>query len=104
MKDNRIVLNEEEVKKEAGRCLKCGRTFVDETMCVGCGLCTTRCKFDAIHLVKKFDKYGKPYEKITANAIPHILKRNMKVIFTGQGKGKRVDKDKLDTYKNIKLR
>lgn len=41
---------EDQVKAEAARCLKCGRSVVDETKCVGCGLCTTRCQFDAIHL------------------------------------------------------
>ena len=43
-------LTEEQVRKEASRCLKCGATTVDTNMCIGCGLCTTRCMFDAIHL------------------------------------------------------
>ncbi len=46
------VLTEEQVKAEAGRCLSCGATEVDENRCIGCGLCTTRCKFDAIHLLR----------------------------------------------------
>jgi Fe-S-cluster-containing hydrogenase component 2 len=29
---------------------------VDQNKCFGCGVCTTRCKFDAIHLIKKFDE------------------------------------------------
>ena len=38
--------------KEASRCLSCGKTVVDENRCIGCGLCTTRCQFDAIHLTR----------------------------------------------------
>ena len=48
--DLRLTLTEEQVKKEAARCLGCGATTVDVNRCIGCGLCTTRCEFDAIHL------------------------------------------------------
>ena len=44
------VFTEEQVKKETARCLGCGATIVDENQCVGCGSCTTKCEFDAIHL------------------------------------------------------
>lgn len=54
-RDDRLTFTEEQVKKEAARCLACGATIVDQNRCIGCGVCTTRCKFDAIHLVKKFD-------------------------------------------------
>ncbi|MBQ5541487.1 MAG: FAD-dependent oxidoreductase, partial [Erysipelotrichales bacterium] len=47
--DMRLPLTEEQIKKEAGRCLKCGASVVDLNQCIGCGLCTTRCQFDAIH-------------------------------------------------------
>lgn len=50
--DNRLPFTEEQVKKEAARCLGCGATIVDLNRCIGCGLCTTRCKFDAIHLTR----------------------------------------------------
>ena len=50
MDDNRVALTEEQVKLEASRCLSCGRTVVDQNKCIGCGICTTRCRFDAIHL------------------------------------------------------
>lgn len=52
MNDNRIAFTEEQVKLEASRCLSCGATWVDQNKCIGCGICTTRCKFDAIHLVR----------------------------------------------------
>ncbi len=32
------------------RCLSCGVTYVDPNRCIGCGICTTRCMFDAIKL------------------------------------------------------
>lgn len=49
-KDARLTLTEEQVKIETGRCLSCGASVVDPNKCIGCGICTTRCKFDAIHL------------------------------------------------------
>jgi NADPH-dependent glutamate synthase beta subunit-like oxidoreductase/Fe-S-cluster-containing hydrogenase component 2 len=95
MRDDRAVFSEAQLKAETSRCLKCGRTFVDETMCVGCGLCTTRCKFDAIHLQRRFDVHGRTYEQITPSSLPHILARNVKILFTGKGKKKLVNKDDI---------
>ena len=43
-------LSEEQVKKETSRCLSCGASVVDPNKCIGCGICTTKCMFDAIHL------------------------------------------------------
>ena len=48
--DVRLTFTEEQVRTEASRCLSCGATVVDLNRCIGCGLCTTRCEFDAIHL------------------------------------------------------
>ena len=56
-RDDRCTFTEEQVKKETARCLGCGASFVDPNKCLGCGVCTTRCKFDAIHLRKRtFDE------------------------------------------------
>ena len=52
-KDDRKTFTEEQLKKETARCLGCGASFVDPNKCLGCGVCTTRCKFDAIHLRKR---------------------------------------------------
>ena len=52
-KDDRKTFTEEQVKQETARCLGCGASFVDPNKCLGCGVCTTRCKFDAIHLRKR---------------------------------------------------
>ena len=62
-RDPRCTFTEEQVKKEASRCLGCGVSVVDTNRCIGCGVCvvdtnrcigcgvcTTRCEFDAIHL------------------------------------------------------
>ena len=51
--DDRKVFTEEQLKKEASRCLGCGASWVDPHKCLGCGVCTLRCKFDAIHLKKR---------------------------------------------------
>ena len=52
-RDDRLTFTEEQLKKETARCLGCGASFVDPNKCLGCGVCTTRCKFDAIHLKKR---------------------------------------------------
>ena len=52
-RDDRLTFTEEQMKQETARCLGCGASFVDPNKCLGCGVCTTRCKFDAIHLHKR---------------------------------------------------
>ena len=54
-KDDRMALTDLQLQREANRCLGCGATIVDQYKCFGCGVCTEMCKFDAIHLVKKYD-------------------------------------------------
>ena len=44
------TFTEEQVKAETARCLGCGASVVDPNKCIGCGVCTTKCGFDAIHL------------------------------------------------------
>ena len=51
-----LTFTEQQLKAETARCLGCGATVVDQYKCFGCGVCTTRCRFDAIHLIKKFDE------------------------------------------------
>ena len=60
-KDLRGDLTEEQIKKEVKRCLGCGCAVIDEDLCIGCGICTTKCKFDAIRLEKTLDNRNKPY-------------------------------------------
>ncbi len=51
-RDAHLPFTEEQVKAETSRCLSCGASVVDENKCIGCGLCTTKCEFDAIHLYR----------------------------------------------------
>lgn len=83
-RDYRLPLTEEQVKAEASRCLHCGATTVDENKCIGCGLCTTRCEFDAIHLSRDLPKNTKMYtaeEGMTKAILPYVLKRKIKMTF-----------------------
>lgn len=77
MKNDRITFTEEQVKKEASRCLGCGASIVDQNRCIGCGLCTTKCEFDAIHLTRDVPEASKMYtaeDKLKAIG-PYALKR-----------------------------
>ena len=51
-RDMKETFTEEQVKAETSRCLGCGASIVDPNKCVGCGLCTTKCEFDAIKLTR----------------------------------------------------
>ncbi|MGB4588627.1 MAG: FAD-dependent oxidoreductase [Clostridiaceae bacterium] len=73
--DMRITFTEEQVKLETERCLSCGATTVDEYMCVGCGACTTRCKFGAISLIRKYDMENIAFENLKPVVMKQMLKR-----------------------------
>ena len=80
MRDLRGTFTEEQVKKETERCLGCGATVVDQNICVGCGICTTKCRFDAIHLERRYDGHEVPYEKlIVGHMAPTLVKRGAKI-------------------------
>ena len=74
-RDLRGTFTEEQMKKETERCLGCGAVVLDEYMCVGCGICTTKCKFDAIHLERVRDVEGLDYDKLVPSLAPHVMKR-----------------------------
>ena len=80
--DLRLPLTEEQIKKEASRCLKCGATTVDFNKCIGCGLCTTRCEFDAIHLSRDLPACSEMHtaEEMMKLVGPYALKRVGKII------------------------
>ncbi len=73
--DARVTFTEEQVRKECARCLGCGATKVDSYLCIGCGLCTTKCKFDAIHLKKVRDWHAKPFEAMPIKVAENLVKR-----------------------------
>lgn len=78
-KDTRVTFTEEQVKKETQRCLGCGATVVDQYQCVGCGICTTKCKFDAISLVRKYDAAGVDIDHMKPIVIKHVIKRQGRI-------------------------
>lgn len=73
--DARVTFTEEQVRKECARCLGCGATKVDSYLCIGCGLCTTKCKFDAIHLKKVRDWHAAPFEAMPIKVAENLVKR-----------------------------
>ena len=66
----------------AARCLGCGCVVVDEDMCIGCGICTTKCEFDAIHLTRNRPQNSKmiPAEDKFKAIAPYAAKRQVKII------------------------
>ena len=79
-KDERLALTEEQVKKETARCLSCGAAHVDQNLCFGCALCTTRCKFDAITVKKVTEVWGVPYEQIIPEVGKELFKKGGRVV------------------------
>jgi len=80
--DDRRTFTEEQMKKETERCLGCGAVQVDAYMCLGCGMCTTKCKFDAIHLEKTGDTVPDAYEKLPVKIAANAIKRAGKIAVT----------------------
>lgn len=78
-KDLRGTFTEEQIKRETERCLSCGATTVDEFLCVGCGACVTKCKFDAISLVRKYHGEGVAFENLKPVVIKQVIKRKGKI-------------------------
>ena len=79
------TLTEEQVKKETARCLSCGASVVDENRCIGCGICTTKCAFDAIHLHREHPEASVMHtsENKFDGILPYMLKRAGKIIIKG---------------------
>ena len=80
--DLRLPLTEQQVQIEAKRCMGCGATYVDLNQCVGCGLCTTRCEFDAIHLQRDIPEASDMHkaEEMISLVGPYAAKRMVKII------------------------
>ena len=80
-RDGRETFTEEQVKAETARCLGCGASVVDPNKCIGCGLCTTKCGFDAIHLHRERPECStmvKAEDKMKA-ILPYMVKRELKI-------------------------
>ena len=76
-------LTEEQVKKETFRCLSCGASVVDPNKCIGCGVCTTKCIFDAIHLHREIPGASimRASEDKLKYILPNMVKQSIKVKF-----------------------
>ena len=80
-RDARLPFTEEQVKRETARCLGCGASIADPNKCIGCGVCTTKCEFDAIHLRRALpacSKMVRAEDKFKA-ILPYMLKRQVKI-------------------------
>lgn len=81
-RDAHGTLTSEQVKAETGRCLSCGASYVDPNKCIGCGLCTTRCEFDAIHLVRDHPECTnmRAAEQKVTGLLGYAVKRAFKIV------------------------
>ncbi len=100
-KEANIGLSEEQVARETARCLSCGATIVDQNRCIGCGICTTKCEFDAIHLVRDHPQntnYRFAEDKIKGLGA-YALKRAFKIIAHSGSKEAKMMRAKRKAYK-----
>jgi NAD-dependent dihydropyrimidine dehydrogenase PreA subunit len=83
-RDAKLALTEEQVKKETARCLSCGASVVDTNKCIGCGVCTTKCEFDAIHLYRENPECStmRKSEDKLKYILPYGAKQAIKVKFS----------------------
>ena len=82
-RDAHLTLTEAQVKTETARCLGCGASVVDPNKCIGCGVCTTKCEFDAIHLHRDLPECStmvRSEDKFKA-ILPYMAKREVKIRF-----------------------
>jgi NADPH-dependent glutamate synthase beta subunit-like oxidoreductase/Fe-S-cluster-containing hydrogenase component 2 len=82
-RDTTLTFTEEQVKKETARCLGCGATIVDQNRCVGCGICTTKCAFDAIALHRDHPECStmRKSEDKLKYILPYGAKQKVKLTF-----------------------
>lgn len=83
-----MTFTEEQIRRETARCLGCGATKVDEYLCIGCGQCTTKCAFDAIHMVKRNDAWGMEFESLPFAVAKHVVKRTGSIVVNSLGGNK----------------
>ncbi len=87
-RDASRAFTEEQVKKETARCLSCGASVVDENRCIGCGVCTTKCEFDAIHLYRENPECStmRKCEDKLKYILPYGAKQAIRIKFSGRSK------------------
>mgnify|MGYP000822350741 CR=1 FL=1 len=82
----------EMVPEDAGAIVECNSKEFGKDVkavcsagCIGCGLCTVQCEFDAIHLNRELPECSnmwKSEDKMKA-VLPYALKRKIKITFSG---------------------
>lgn len=87
-RDSKLCFTEEQVKAETARCLGCGASIVDPNQCVGCGICTTKCEFDAIHLTRDIPEAStmRKAEDKLKYILPNGAKQAIKIKFSKKKK------------------
>lgn len=85
-RDAKLTFTEEQVKTETARCLGCGASVVDPNKCIGCGICTTKCEFDAIHLNRELPECStmRKSEDKLKYILPYGAKQAIKIKFAGK--------------------
>ncbi|MBR0437236.1 MAG: 4Fe-4S binding protein, partial [Clostridia bacterium] len=99
-RDDRVTFTEEQVKKETARCLGCGATIVDANKCIGCGLCTTRCEFDAIHLLRDHPQNSdmRRAEDKVGGLLGYAAKRAVKIVLHSGSQEAKIMRKKRKEY------
>ena len=102
-RDHHKTFTPEQVKIETSRCLACGASVVDYNKCIGCGVCTTKCEFDAIHLVRDHPECSdlRVAEKKVTGLASYAIKRGFKIIANSrseEAKEMRIKRKKWKAY------
>ena len=100
-KDLHKTLTAEQVKIETSRCLSCGASYVDPNKCIGCGLCTTKCQFDAIHLIRDNPKCSdmRVAEDKVTGLLKYQISRVGKIIANSGSEDAKIMREKRKAWK-----
>ena len=99
-RDVHLTLTPEQVHLETSRCLSCGASVVDPHKCIGCGICTTRCQFDAIHLYRdhpEMTNMRKAEDKV-GGLMAYQAKRALKIVANAGSDEARIMRQKRREY------
>lgn len=81
--------------------MSCGAARVDPNKCIGCGLCTLKCDFDAIHLYRdrpEMTRMIRTEDKFKL-ILPYQLKRGFKILANAGTKEAREMRAKRKKFK-----
>ncbi len=99
-RDVHRTLTAEQVAAETKRCLSCGASVVDPNKCIGCGICTTRCKFDAIHLYRDHPEMTdmRAAEDKVGGLAAYAIKRAARIVANSGSEEAKVMREKRREY------